>query len=82
MVDPLDPNLQPGRQSTVNDPVVNRPRPMDSGAARPGVSSSTYIWAVVLLVIVVGAVYYIYSGSDRASAPPPPQPATPTAPAP
>ncbi|PYE88954.1 hypothetical protein C7477_10553 [Phyllobacterium leguminum] len=82
MVDPLDPNLQPGRTPPIDDPLVDRPRPMDSGAPGGGIASSTYLWAAVLLVIILGALYYVYSSGDMASAPPPPQPATPTAPAP
>ncbi|MBB2972537.1 hypothetical protein [Mesorhizobium sp. RMAD-H1] len=77
MVDPLDPNLQPGRQNRPDDTVQDPPRPV-----RRGGPSGTYLIAAILLVILVIAGYYLYAGGDTANAPSPPEPATPTAPAP
>ncbi|PRD44426.1 hypothetical protein C5748_07590 [Phyllobacterium phragmitis] len=76
MVDPLDPNLQPGRQNRPDDPVQEPPRPVRRSM------SNAYLIAAVLLVILLIAGYYLYSGGDTANAPAPPEPATPTTPAP
>ncbi|RCS22392.1 hypothetical protein DUT91_18510 [Phyllobacterium salinisoli] len=76
MVDPLDPNLQPGRQNRPDDPVRDPPRPV-------GRSGSTgYVMGAILLAVIVIAGYYLYSSGDMANAPAPPEPAAPTAPAP